>query len=265
MSEGTYTFTVFTKPWKMALPKLGELVSRLGFDGVELPVRPGYQVEPERVLTDLPRAAITLAEFGLKIGSVAGPIDEPTIVACAEVGIPVIRICPAIPKDTDYFTAIDAHRRQWDAVLPLLERYGVKIGVQNHCDRFIGSAMQVYHAIQGYDPRYIAAVWDPAHCALVGEPPSIATDILHDRLCMVNLKNAMWRDSVAPESEHARWKVFWTTGRRGLANWEDVVAVLKRRGWSGTICLCAEYSQEEEVEHLTGQDYAYARTCFGVK
>jgi hypothetical protein len=31
----------------MPLPELAEFVNTLGIDGVELPVRPGYQVEPE--------------------------------------------------------------------------------------------------------------------------------------------------------------------------------------------------------------------------
>lgn len=38
-------FSVFTKPWRMPLPDLGRHVQSLGFSGVELPVRPGYQVE----------------------------------------------------------------------------------------------------------------------------------------------------------------------------------------------------------------------------
>ncbi len=50
-------YSVFTKPWKtMELARLGAFVSGLGFDGIELPVRPGYQVEPETAVT-LPKAA----------------------------------------------------------------------------------------------------------------------------------------------------------------------------------------------------------------
>ena len=62
-------FTVFTKPWTMPLPELAGFVKTLGFDGVELPVRPGYQVEPETVTEALPEAARILADHGLKIGN----------------------------------------------------------------------------------------------------------------------------------------------------------------------------------------------------
>ena len=56
--EERFIFSVFTKPWqKMPGEKLGELVSKLGFDAIEYPVRPGYQVEPENVREELPKLA----------------------------------------------------------------------------------------------------------------------------------------------------------------------------------------------------------------
>ena len=67
MTKGI-TFSVFTKPWKETpVPELGKFVSGLGFDGIELPVRPGYQVEPVDVDRDLPLVTEQLADFGLKI------------------------------------------------------------------------------------------------------------------------------------------------------------------------------------------------------
>ena len=52
MDQHHISFSVFTKPWKTPLPDLARLVRGLGFDGVELPVRPGYQVLPENVRRD---------------------------------------------------------------------------------------------------------------------------------------------------------------------------------------------------------------------
>ena len=47
------TLTVFTKPWSEPLEQLADKVAALGLDGVELPIRPGYQVEPDNVATAL--------------------------------------------------------------------------------------------------------------------------------------------------------------------------------------------------------------------
>ncbi len=253
-------FSVFTKPWKMPLPELGAHVHRLGFDGIELPVRPGFQVEPDAVAA-LPQAARVLAEHGVSIFSIAGPTDERTIAACAEAGVPTIRICVSIGPE-GYLATVDRVRREFDALVPLLDRHGVQIGVQNHCGNCVTSAVGLLHLMEGYDPRHIAAVWDAAHCAIAGEIPEIAVDVLWSRLCMVNLKNAFWRLATGPEAEVARWQWYWTTGRHGLASWPKVVEVLKARAWSGVVCLTAEYSDHDSLDRLIADDIGFAKALF---
>ncbi len=61
MPSSSIQFSVFTKPWHLPLPELAALVKGWGFDGVELPVRPGYQVTPENVRRGLPEAVRILA------------------------------------------------------------------------------------------------------------------------------------------------------------------------------------------------------------
>jgi len=257
------TFSVFTKPWKtMPIPQLGEFVRKLGFDGIELPVRPGYQVEPHVVEKDLPVAARQLAQAGVRILSVAGPTDEKTILACAAAGVPIIRTMANISKDEDYLAGEARLQREYDALLPALERYGVTIGVQNHCDRFVGNAVGLRQLIGKYEPRRVAAVWDAAHEALVGSPPDLALDVIWSHLCMVNLKNAFWRRTNGPEAENAEWTHHWTSGRHGLASWPKVVAELKRRAYRGVVCLTAEYSDEHAVDRLIAEDIAYAKALF---
>ncbi len=261
MSAQTVTFSVFTKPWKLPLPELGRFVKSLGFDGIELPVRPGYQVEPERVTRDLPQAARQLADFGVKITSVAGPTDEATIAACAACSIPTIRTMVRV--EADGYMATEARtQRGYDALLPLLERYDVRIGVQNHSGNYVCNAMGQRHLIERYDPRYIGAVWDAGHNALSGEDPEPALDIVWPHLCMVNLKNAFWRRATGPDAEHVRWKSYWTSGRQGLASWPRVAAELRRRGYTGVVCLTAEYSDEQAVDRLIAEDLAFAKSLW---
>lgn len=262
MSANAVAFTVFTKPWKVPLPELGAFVQRLGFGGVELPVRPGFQVEPERVGKGLPDAARILGDFGVKIASVAGTTDEPTIAACAEAGVPIIRVCIGIPRGIAYLEHEARVRREYDALVPALERHGVAIGVQNHCDRFIANAMGLRHLIEPYDPRHVAAVWDPAHCALAGEVPELAADIVWSHLCLVNLKNGLWQRANGPEAEVAVHRHYWTSGRQGLCSWPDVVRVLKERGYRGNVCLTAEYTDHEAVDRLIAEDLAFAKGLF---
>lgn len=262
-SQSKIQFSVFTKPWKIPLPDLAVVVKGFGFDGIELPVRPGYQVLPENVAVDLPRAARLLREEGVQIFSVAGPTDEATIAACAEAGVPMIRIMAPVGED-GYLASETRLQQDLEKLLPILERYGVQIGVQNHVDRFICNAMGLRHLMEKFDPRQVGAVWDAAHNALNGEDPELGLDIVWSHLCMVNLKNAYWRRVTGPEAEQVTWRPWWTSGRQGLANWARVAAELRRRSYQGVVCLTAEYSDESAVDRLIAADLVYARSLLAV-
>jgi sugar phosphate isomerase/epimerase len=256
-----FLYSVFTKPWKLAVSDLADYVKRLGFNGIELPVRKGYQVEPAFVAKGLPNAARVLADSGLKIFSVAGPTDEATIAACAESEVPLIRICVGI-EGNRYLAEESRRRKEFDKLIPLLEKYGVKVGIQNHCGKSVANAMQLRSLLHKYDPKHIGVVWDPAHNALNGEEPEHAIDIVLPHLCMVNLKNAFWKLRTGPEAPYAQWQEYWTMGRYGLASWPRVAAELKRRNWSGVLCLSAEYSDQGAVDRLVPEDLSFARYLF---
>lgn len=257
------SFTVFTKPWKSPLPELARHVARLGFDGVELPVRPGYPVTPETVSTELANAVEILGDAGLKIVSIAGPTDEETITACAESGVPVIRICAGMREGESYLEGEARLQGEFDALAPLLAKYEIILGIQNHYGpRDVCNAMCLRHLVERYDPRQIGIVWDAGHNGLEGEEPESAIDIVWSHLCIVNLKSAYWRRTNAPEAESAEWEPYWTTGREGRANWPRVAAELRKRAYGGTICLTAEYTDERAVDRLIAEDIAYARSLF---
>jgi sugar phosphate isomerase/epimerase len=257
------TYTVFAKPWRtMSIPEVGELVAKMGFDGIELPVRPGFQVEPGAVLKDLPKAAKQLAEVGVKICSVAGSTNEATIAACAESGVPILRIMAHLEPDEGYLEAEERYRRKFDALAPRLGRYGVTVGIQNHCGRFVSNALGLMGLIGDYDSKLFAAVWDPGHEALNGQDPELAIDVVWSHLCMVNLKNAYWQRVDTPEVDHAQWKPYWTLGRDGLASWPRVARELERRDWSGVLCLTAEYAEGLPVAEMAEEDLTFAKSLF---
>ena len=261
--SGQMSFTVFTKPWReLSLAHLAEKVAAMGLAGVELPVRPGYQVPPEDVSRGLPVAARLFESVGLRIISVAGPTEEATIRACGEAGVPILRTMAAIGEQERYAAAEERLWREYDTLLPALRSSGVTLGVQNHCGRFVANAVGLRSLLARYDPHEVAAVWDAAHEALNGGLAEYALDVLWPRLCLVNLKNAFWERTNGPEAAVAAWQPYWTDGRHGLASWPTVVDELQRRGYSGPICLTAEYSATTLVDTLITRDLAWAKALF---
>jgi len=260
---GMITYSVFTKPWKETpLPELAALVRDMGFDAIEFPLRPGYQIEPEDAERGLPRLAAAMQDQGINVASVAGPLTEPVFAGCAAAGISIIRVMFNVGRE-GYLEAERRARETLEATLPLCERYGVKVGVQNHCARFVPpNSLGLRALLEGFDPRHIGAIWDSAHNALEGEEPELGLEIVWPSLLMINVKNAIRIRKTGPEAEDVDWKVYWTSGRQGFASWPRIARYVNARGYDGVLCLSAEYSAEHEVERLAREDVAYLRTLF---
>jgi sugar phosphate isomerase/epimerase len=247
------SWSVFTKPWPtLDATQLREKVVGLGFDGIELPVRDGFQVTPTDAETALPAFAKSL---GIPIYSVASSTDEPIFAACAAAGVPMIRVM--IPIGDNGYLATEADTRRWlDATVPLCERYGVQVGIQPHHGNYISDAAGLRHLIADYPPRWIAAIWDAAHNALAGQRPSYALEILWSHLAMVNLKNVYYRRT------DDTWQRYYSAARDGLADWAEIAEYLRRREYAGPVCLTAEYSDRDRIDDLIGPDLQYAKSLF---
>ena len=261
-------FIVFTKPWKSeSLEELGALVAGMGFDGVEYPLRDGYQVGPSDGAGGIKKLVGTLGAFGVSVDSIAGGIDDERLFAgCGENGVKIIRICQGFDRGAGFWENIDKIRRSYDAAVPWCEKYGVTVGVQMHCSEgygaFVSSAAEKYILLKDYNPEHIAAVWDSGHNGLAGTEPRYGLDVVWDMLCMVNFKAAYWKLKNGPEQDEASWGAYWTTGRHACGSWREAVDHLKKCGYGGIICMPAEYSDEPNVEKFTREDLAYLKGLF---
>jgi sugar phosphate isomerase/epimerase len=255
-------YSVFTKPWKsLSVWELATLVKDMGFDGVEFPLRDGYQLEPVNA-DQLPRLVQQFADHELKIFSVASSTDERVFAGCAEAGIPVIRIMPSIKPEAGYISSEKKVREHLESLVPLCEKYGVKVGVQQHYGNNVADSMGLLHLMEGLDEDHVGAVWDAAHDALAGQQPEFGLDIVWPYLCMVNLKNAFYKRMNGPEAHQSEWKRYFTSGRHGLASWPRIAEYLKSRSYNGVVCLTAEYTNEHDLDRLIRQDLIYAKSLF---
>jgi sugar phosphate isomerase/epimerase len=247
---------VFTKPWADSIEALADRMAGLGVEAIELPIRPGYQVTPATVKTTLPAVVRTLADRGLSICSVAAPLDDAIIAACGDSGIPILRTMVHfhVGKQSVAET-IAAERARYEELIPLLDRTGVRIGVQNNSCDAIGRAFGVLHLIERYDPKHVCAILDMAHCGVAGEPMEICVDLLWDRMPnLVNFKSAFRERINGPEEAEAAYRTHWTTGRHGAFSWSGLVAELHRRGFDGTFVLPGEYTDPTGQPQRMGDD-----------
>ena len=247
---------VFTKPWSDSIEAAADRMAALGVQGIELPIRPGYQVAPENVASTLPNAVKVLESRGLEIASVAAPLDDAIISACGDNGVTLVRSMVSVDlKKAGYAQTIAQHRARWDELIPLLDRTKVSIGVQNHSGSAIGSAIGLFHVMERYDPRHVCAILDMAHCGVAGEPIDLSVDLLWDRMPnLVNFKNAYRERVNGPEEAEAVYRTHWTTGRHGAYSWSELVSELRRRTFQGWFVLPGEYSDPKGQPQRMGDD-----------
>ena len=247
--------TVFTKPWKeVSVEQLADLVADIGADGIELPIRDGYQVDPENMTSTLPVVRKQFDKRDLSISSVAGSLTADTIKTLGDNGIPILRICVHVDMTKGYMASVRDTREKIRELGPLLESASVSVGIQNHYGTMIGSALGISHLIEGLPPKIACAVLDFAHCDLDGEPVEMALDISKTHLGMVNFKSACRVRTNGPDEQEAEWEVLWTTARHGGYSWLEAVKALKNIDYSGDICLPAEYSRLNQKEKLMGEE-----------
>ncbi|MEV4262209.1 sugar phosphate isomerase/epimerase family protein [Kribbella sp. NPDC049584] len=250
----TYLWSVFTKPWAgLAGDDLGRLVAGIGFGGAEIPVRDTAYVTPANAAAELPKFTAQLRAEGIEPISVASDLSEQVFAACAEAGVPMIRIMAELGPD-GYAASVQRNRVMLEQAAVLMERYDVQVGVQPHHGRFVSSTLGVLQLLEGLPDRY-KLVWDAAHDALAGDHPAVTLELGADRLGIVNLKNVHYVGT------DGGWKTNFVEAEDGLADWPAVFAALQKINYTGPICLTGQYSDPAvPVEERLERDLRFAVT-----
>ena len=121
----------FTKSLKgMDIMATATEVKNLGFEGLDLAVRPGYCINPENVATELPRAVKVWADMGLSVPMVTTPTDftdprdpaaERLLAACGEAGVHEIKLGYWVYRGEDYWARVEEIKRALAGTLVLLQ------------------------------------------------------------------------------------------------------------------------------------------------
>ena len=84
MSRTSIQWSMFTKPWpQLPIAELADLVAGMGFDAIEFPLRPGFQIDLDELPQSAVRASSILADAGLRIASVASSLAPSITEYCA--------------------------------------------------------------------------------------------------------------------------------------------------------------------------------------
>jgi sugar phosphate isomerase/epimerase len=249
---------------ELSVEQLGEKTIELGYDGVDICVRPGHPIHVDNVIEALPKAmkvwsgqnlTCPLATAATDITDPNAPEVEGLYAACAEAGIPRLKIgFWRFNEEDDYWQVIDAARRDLEGFGAFSEKYGVQTCYQIHSGACIGSnCAGLMHLINGFDPQHVGAYPDPGHLALDGEDWAMGLAIIGDYLSVIGIKDALY----LPQPDHTPPYIpcFVKVGD-GCVDWERYLGLLCKSGFEGPLTVHTEYRFDESIIRQVG----YAET-----
>lgn len=177
----------------------------LGFDGVDLTVRPNGHVSPERVRQDLPKVIAAAKKEGLRIYTIVTaikdsqePYAEEIVQTATEHGIQFYRMnWYSYEPSLSIQDNLQAIRKKMETLYTINEKYKIHGAYQNHAGNDFGASIwDLWHVLKDFDPRWMGCQFDVRHATVEGAN-SWPTDfhLIHPYVKMHNLKDFVWENS----------------------------------------------------------------------
>jgi L-ribulose-5-phosphate 3-epimerase len=230
--------------------ELGKTAKEMGFGGIDLTVRKGGHVAPERAVDELPRAYETVVKHGLSVPMITteltsqgDPTARPILSAAAKLAIPRYKLGYYKYSGTDVEVSLKSVRESVGGLVTLGKEVGMQAMYHNHSGANVGEAVwDIRDITKGMDPRWIGYYFDACHAiaegGLYGWQNSL--NIAVTRLKAIAVKDFFW------EKSGREWKMQMCPLGEGMVAWPAVFKRLAETGFAGPISLHIEYKTQDE-------------------
>lgn len=224
---------------------VGRAVKDAGFEGVDLTVRAGGHVLPERAADDLPKAIEAITSQGVKVPMITTELTSataatatPLLQAAARSGVRYFKTGYwRYNSSPDVRAQVAATAAALTGLAALARECGIEMGFHNHA-AYIGAAIwDIAPAMDKLDPRWAGYYFDPRHAVAEGGGGSwkAATHLVMPRLKMVALKDCLWQKG--PKG----WTIENCPLGDGMVDWSWFSNVLRSARFTGPVSLHLEY------------------------
>ncbi len=230
---------------------LARAASEIGFDGIDLTVRKGGHVEPDRVKQDLPPLVALIHRHGLETPMVTTdivdaetPFAEDILKTIADLGIHNYRWMPA---GAFKYTAGEPYPAQLDRFKSRIARLAAlngrcRVGAMYHTHsglNLVGSSIwDLYILFKDFDPQAIGVNYDVGHATIEG---GFGGWINSFRITGPHLRGIAVKDFVWAKDAKADWVSEWKPLGEGMVRFPQFFAMVKEARFSGPMQLHFEY------------------------
>lgn len=227
------------------LKEAGQKAAELGFDGIDITIRPKGHVLPENVKTELPTAIKDIKSAGsvcrmitTAITDASNPQDVQVIKSAGDEGIEFYRSNWFDYKDDIGLEESLTHYKEKVRLLGELNKENNIIGCyQNHSGIKVGASVwEVKKILETVNPAFFGTQYDIRHAVVEGGKSwSNGVKLLKEHIKTIVLKDFKWG------RVKGKWQIVNVPIGEGMVDFDAYFKLLKSLGLKPPVCLHLEY------------------------
>jgi L-ribulose-5-phosphate 3-epimerase len=235
----------FSKPVpQMNLSELAQAAKGAGFGGIDLTVRKGGHVMPERVKDDLPKAVEAIRQEGLTVPMITTELltsDDPTAVAilstAGKLSIPFLKPGYYHYKFIDVRKELEEAGAKFGGLVGLAAQHGVQVGYHNHAGYIGAPVWDMARVMDTLDPKWAGYYFDLQHATGEGGIGGWKIDacLTMPRIKMLAVKDMYWRKT------DKGWSDADCPLGQGMCHYKEFLRMVAAGGFHGPVSLHLEY------------------------
>jgi L-ribulose-5-phosphate 3-epimerase len=223
---------------------MASLGAQLGIDGIDLTVRAGGHVLPERVKDDLPKAVEAIKQAGLNVYTITTDIRDADEKYTADVlktasalGIKNYRMgWYSYDSKLDTRANIAVIKKRITALAAINEQYKIHGDYENHTGRFAAPLWDLWEVLKDLNPQWMGCQFDIRHATVDGaEAWPVTLDLLKNYIGSVTIKDFRWTKT------NNKWVIEDVPLGQGMVDFNKYLAQLKKLNLLRPISLHYEY------------------------
>lgn len=228
--------------------ELAKGAAEIGFDGIDLAVRKGGHVEPDRVRQDLPPLVAVIKQHGLEVPMITTdivdtetPYAEDILKTMADLGIRYYRWGGLKWGGSQtYATQLDAMKPRVAKLAAMNARYRANAMYHTHSGVGVvgASIWDLYILLKDFDPTSVGVNYDVGHATVEG---GLGGWINSFHICGPYVRGIAVKDFLWAKNARGQWMPAWKPLGEGMVRLPEFFSMVSKTKFSGPLQLHFEY------------------------